>query len=358
MTDNYSIDGHKLIWHLDRVHAWQVQRVIPPIYVEISPVSFCNHRCVFCGVDFAMQKKQQLDTGILCERLKEMGSLGVKSIMYAGEGEPLLHKDLPRIISVTKKSGIDVAITTNGSLGNSQIWTEILPYLAWIKFSVDAGTAAVYSKVHKVAANFFDKTLYSIKQAVHIKNEKKLDVTIGVQFLIIEENITDIRNALELFSSFGIDYFVLKPYSLHPKMLKKRDITYTQDIINGVQSIADEYRAQHGMHVVLRKSALEMYKKGTKDFKHCYALPFWGYISANGDFYTCSVFIGDERFGAGNIYADDMQTVLFGQRRENSIEFGSNGLAIKDECRVNCRMARVNEFLEFLNDRPRHINFV
>lgn len=163
MADNYCIDGHKLLWHLDRVLEWQENRVIAPIYVEISPISSCNHNCIFCGIDFAMNPGFKLNTGILCKRLEEMGVLGVRSIMFAGEGEPLLHKDLPLFVKTAKEAGIDVSITTNGSLGNYALWKELLPYLTWIRFSVDAGTADVYANVHRVQQDAFHKrprTLY------------------------------------------------------------------------------------------------------------------------------------------------------------------------------------------------------
>lgn len=218
--DKYLIDGHKLFWHLDRVVEWQDNRVIPPVYIEISPVSFCNHRCIFCGIDFARDKGFQLDTGLLCKRLEEMGRLGVRSIMFAGEGEPLLHKDLPKLIKVAKDSGMDVSLTTNGTIGNYEIWTEVLPYLTWIRFSVDAGSPEVHSKVHNVPADFFNRTIGSIKEALRVKRDLGLAVTIGVQFLIIEENIKDIENALRLFDEIGVDYLSLKPYSLHPQMIK------------------------------------------------------------------------------------------------------------------------------------------
>jgi len=103
MSDNYLIDGHKLFWHLDRVRQWQERRVIPPIYIEASPVSFCNHKCIFCGIDFAMKEKHRLETEIFCKRLKELGNLGMRSIMFAGEGEPLLHQDLAKFVQVAKK---------------------------------------------------------------------------------------------------------------------------------------------------------------------------------------------------------------------------------------------------------------
>lgn len=356
--DKYHIDTHKLYWHLDRVVEWQEKRIIPPIYIEISPVSYCNHKCIFCGIDFAMQKNVKLDRDTFCKRIKEMGELGVRSIMYAGEGEPLLHKDLPEFIEITKKSNIDVSMTTNGTTGNYELWKEILPYLSWIKFSVDAGTPEIYADVHKVPEKFFNKTLNSINEAVKVKNDYGLDVTIGVQFIIIEENIEDIEKAIKLFSQTGINYLVLKPYSFHPQMLNKKNIIYTEETLNFIGNIVSRYKSKTKMDIIFRKNALKKYMEAIKDYNHCYALPFWGYISSKGDFYTCSVFIGDENFKAGNIYEEDMKTIILGEKRKKSIIYGEKDLIIEDRCRLNCRMARVNEFLECLNNKPDHINFI
>ena len=103
---------------------------------------------------------------------------------------------------------------------------------------------------------------------------------------------------------------------------------------------------------------MKKYISGKKDFSHCRALPFWGYVSSSGDFYTCSVFIGDPRFRAGNIYRDSVKDILFGKKRRDSIRFGESRLCIDAACRLNCRMARINEFLEGLDQKPNHLNFI
>ncbi|MFH2012808.1 MAG: radical SAM protein [Pseudomonadota bacterium] len=356
--DKYFIDGHKLYWHLDRVLQWQMGRMIPPVYIEVSPVSFCNHRCIFCGIDFARKGKYLLETDILCRRLKEMGTIGVKSIMLAGEGEPMLHNGLPTIIKTAKESEIDVSITTNGSVGNYEMWQEILPLLAWIRFSVDAGTAGIYAKVHNVSEESFHKTIRNISEAVKVKKESNIPIAIGVQFLIMPENYSTIEDALCLFSEIGIDYFSLKPYSLHPQMINKTDVTYTSEMMDHIEEIISRHKKSTKMSIIFRKESMGKYMNRNKMFKHCHALPFWGYISSKGDFYTCSVFLGDERFKTGNIYENDMGSILLGERRQMSIKHGEKDLLIEDECRLNCRMARINEFLEFLKDKPEHINFI
>lgn len=356
--DKYLIDGHKLYWHLDRVKEWQERRITPSIYIEISPVAFCNHRCIFCGIDFAMHKKIQLETEIFCERLKEMRSLGIRSIMFAGEGEPLLHKDFSKFVRIAKGSNIDVSLTTNGSIGNYELWKEILPHLTWIRFSVDAGSPKTYAKIHNVPEPSFEKTIESIRESIKVKKDYNLDIAVGIQFLIIGENLNDIENALKLFSHLGVDYLSLKPYSMHPQMINKKDIIYTRETMQYIEDIVNKYKEKAEMDINFRKDAMGKYMHRKKKFSHCRALPFWGYISSNGDFYTCSVFIGDERFKVGNIYNEDMQSIMFGKLRRNSIRYGEKELNIESECRLNCRMARVNEFLEFLETRPRHINFI
>lgn len=360
MTANdYHLDGHKLFWHLDRVAAWQSGELIAPIYVEISPVSFCNHRCVFCGLDFAQGERISLDTAATCRSLREMARLGVKSVMFAGEGEPLLHSGLLDMVRSARESGLDVSITTNGSTGTSALWQELLPLLTWVRFSVDAGSSETYAKVHGVGSSAFEATFKSLKEALKMRDSTGSNCTVGVQFLIIRDNLADIEPAIQLFGNLGVDYLSLKPYSEHPQMLNKNNFTYSVDAIETIEAIVERYRgAFTKTRIIFRRAATEVYAKGRKAFSHCCALPFWGYISSKGDFYTCSVFLNDERFKVGNIMQEDMESILFGERRRSSVEYASKELSIGHECRVNCRMARINEFLDVLSQKPEHVNFI
>ena len=121
-ADGLRIDHHKLLFHVDRVSDWLKSERIYPLYMEVSPAGSCNHRCVFCGLDFMGYQPRFLDADLLKTRLTEMGSLGLKSIMFAGEGEPFLHRRMVEIILHAKEqSGIDVAVTTNGVLMRSDV---------------------------------------------------------------------------------------------------------------------------------------------------------------------------------------------------------------------------------------------
>ena len=356
--DKYLIDSHKLFWHLDRVSLWQKDRMIVPLYLEISPVAYCNHSCIFCAYDFAKKSSLELDTEVICKRLGELGRMGVRSILYSGEGEPLLHKDLPRLIDCAKKSGIDVALATNGSLGSFKLWQEVLPRLTWVRFSLDAATPEVYALVHKVSKGTFSKTIKSIKDAVEVKRKGRLGVAIGVQFLVLEENFKDLEAAIKLVMGIQADYISIKPYSLHPLMKAKKEVSYARDLTDKIDAIVKKNKGKSKTAVIFRKEAMETYMRKEKKFSCCRAMPFWGHISAAGDFFTCGVFVGDNRFMAGNIYKEDMQSIIYGPKRKAAITYGQEKIDISGGCRLNCRMGRINEFLEYLENKPDHLNFI
>ena len=354
--DRFKMDGHKMYWHLDRVSEWRKSRFIAPVYLEVSPVSYCNHKCIFCALDFAMLHKTKLNAYRFSQRLREMKGL-VRSIMYAGEGEPLLHEELPRLVRETKTNQIDVAITTNGSLGNGSLWKELLPSLNWLKFSFNGGSPETYARVHQVNESEFYKALGSIEAAICVKRDYNLPTTIGVQYLLLDENWGDIEKALALFAAKGLDYLSFKPYSRHPQMLKNKDYNYDEGRIKDLLNIVSKYRKNSDCEIVLREESLKKYMNQQRSYRHCYALPFWGYIASDGEFYTCSVFLMQKEFSAGNILEQPVRDVFTGWKRKQSIEFGEKDLDIS-RCRVNCRMSRINEFLEFLQNPPEHVNFI
>ena len=357
--DKYRLDGHKLFWHQDRVAKWLSGETIAPVYVEISPVDICSHKCVFCGIDFARKNKNILDTKILKTRISEMAAAGVKSLMFAGDGEPLLHRDLPEIIKHAKDAGLDSGLTTNGSPAAPPEWDTLLPSLQWVKFSADAGDDKTYSLVHGVPAGTFAKTARTIGEAVRIKKEKSLPVTLGVQFLALPENIDSLEKAIEVFTELKLDYFVIKPFSKHPRMSREVAEGYSADkkLIDRIKTVIEKTAAS-GLNVIFREETMSEYIKGGKHFSRCRALSFWGYIAADGDFHTCSNLRGDKNFLAGNIYESGMKEIFFGEKRKRSIAYGEKELCAQEECRTNCRMAKINEYLEFLAKPPEHINFI
>jgi len=366
MADNYGVDSHKLVYHpqrvaqwLDSKQDWQSAKSVYPIYMEVSPVGACNHRCTFCAVDYIGYKAQRLDVKILGDRLDEMGRLGVKSIMYAGEGEPMLHKEINEIVSRTAAAGIDVAFTTNGTLMNQRFIEQSLPLVSWIKVSINAGSAENYAAIHQTKAADFDLVLNNLQSAVADKKARNLSCTLGAQILLLPENQHEVMTLAAACRDIGLDYLVVKPYSQHLFSETRLYENLRYDNLLGMDEELAKFNSD-SFNVIFREQTMKNYTVSeTARYKTCHATPyFWAYIMADGEVYGCSAYLTDQRFAYGNIQNQSFQDIWEGEKRRQNWQYITQELDI-GQCRKNCRMEAVNQYLDKLTaHQPPHINFI
>ncbi|MDD2653680.1 MAG: radical SAM protein [Candidatus Omnitrophica bacterium] len=355
INDNLRIDSHKLIYHPERVNDWLIGKNIYPIYMEISPSGGCNHRCIFCAKDYLKYKRVFLDTSSLKKTIKTASHCGVKSIMFAGEGEPLLHKDIAEIIEYTKLCGIDSAVTTNGVKLSGELAKKILPHLSWIRISLDAASAKTYMKIHRAAKEDFNRVLDNLSTAVVLKRRNKYPVTIGVQFLLIKENSGEEVKLAEKLRDLGVDYLIIKPYSKHlySHSKVKDDYRYENCIKN-----EDKFKKleNDSFKIYLRKHTM-MKLKSKRRYAHCLGLPFWAYLDAEGNFFACSSYLGRKEFNFGNIYKSPFKDIFNSLARRRIIKYCATNLNTY-KCRKNCRLDEINTYLWELKYPAAHFNFI
>ena len=353
MDDRYRIDSHKLHYHPERVaqwlaaDTWDEARHVYPIYWEITTAAACNHRCTFCSVDAIGYPAILMDAKVLATRMNGAAVMGVKSVMFAGTGEPLLHKRIDDINIAAREAGLDTAFTTNGVLLDR---LSTLPLASWVKVSLNAGTRDSYAAIHQTDAKDWDKVWGNIENAA----ARKGSCALGVQCVVLPENVDDMEDLARLARDSGADYLVLKPYSQSTfSIVQRGDIDYRNMLafLAGLESYSTA-----SFKVLPRVDALRQ-EAEAHHYDRCRATPnFWTYTMADGRMFACSAHLLDDRFCLGNINTQSFQEIWEGEERKRVWEM-MHTFDIR-QCRLNCRMDKPNRYLHELDGHQAHVNYI
>lgn len=353
MAENIRMDFHKLIYHPDVVARWLRGENIYPIEIEISPSGSCNHRCVFCAVDYIGYQPSFLDKDIILRDIRQMSRKGLKSVICSGEGEPLLNKDMPHIANEIKACGVDVAMSTNGVLFTKDKIDECIQAFTWIRFSVASMEQSSYNQIQRGKPDDLERVKANLSDAVQVKKDKKLKTTLGVQCLLLPENMAQLPDMAKQLREIGVDYLTVKPYSQHLHSENTFQIDYN-DMLELEQDIR-RYETDD-FSVYFRANAMKkMHHK--KCYNECYGLPFMTHIDAKGNVWPCVAHIGAEEFCYGNIYEQTFKEIWEGAKRQSVIRRLSQ-LDINKICRDSCRLDEINKYLEELKFPGAHVNFI
>lgn len=353
MEDKIHIDTHKLIYHPERVVKWKQGENIYPIEMEISPSGACNHRCIFCAVDYIGYQPDFLEKDIILQNIRIMAKKGLKSVICSGEGEPLLNKDMPDIANGIKRYGIDVAMSSNGALFSKEIAESCLQAFTWIRFSIASIEKDSYYKIQRAKEGDLDRVKANLAYAVELKKSQNAKTTLGVQCLLMPDNMQHILSMAKELKNIGVDYFTIKPYSQHLHSKNKMNIDYTEML-----ELEEELKhvASRDFSVYFRANAMKKMHK-EKCYKECLGMPFMTHIDARGNVWPCVAHIGNQKYCFGNIYENSFAEIWGSSRRQRIMQ-EINQQDINKICREACRLDEINKYLNELKNPGEHVNFI
>jgi len=350
--NSFEIDSHKLMYHPERVSQWKNNYDCAPIYVEIGPTNVCNHRCVFCALDWVNRDATYIDKDTMMDNLEDMAKLGVKSIMFAGEGEPLLHKNIADFVKQAKTNGIDVAITTNGVVFDPKLAEKVLPYLSWIRFSVDAGTKQTHAKIHGTHASDFDRLVSNIESTANIIRTNNYDATFGVQMLLLNQNKAEAETLTKMAKQYGVHNIQIKPYSHHDKSSNDFEVNYNE--LTELEKVLLKH-SDENFKVIYRTTSMNRLDI-QREYTSCHGLNFFALLDAKGNVIPCNLFYENPDFYYGNINEQKFSEIWKSNDKEKIMQkINENGVS---ECRASCRLDKINMYLDRLKNPLPHDNFI
>ena len=350
---NYRLDSHKLIYHPQRVSEWLEKGDTYPLEVEISPSSMCNHRCIFCALDYLGHEKNLLDKNVIIRTIDELQAKGLKSVVCAGEGEPLLNPDMPDIAVALKNIGVDVAMSTNGALFAQDKIRHCLSAFTWVRFSIASFDVNAYQKIHRCSPHDLAKVKNNLAYAIEVKRNLGLKTTIGVQTLLLPANEKRIVDMAKELRDIGVDYFTLKPYMVHGFMHDIIAVNYAPP--DGLEEELAQLETV-AFRIYFRTGAMAKLNQ-QKPYDRCHALPFMVYISGDGNVWPCVEHVQREGFCYGNINESSFAAIWEGEQRQQVLK-QMERMNMQQLCSASCRMDEMNRYLWELKHPGEHVNFI
>jgi len=161
----------------------------PPIDMVFGLTNICNHRCIFCQYNKAIIPKPiHLSIEKAIDYLKQAYELNVKECGFGLIDEPFMSEILEDCILQAKRISFEyVWLNTNGALAiKSRMEKLFINGLDSVKFSIGAGVAETYKKIH--GKNDFDKVIQNVKDCSVLRKQINPNAKIFVSFAEVSVN--------------------------------------------------------------------------------------------------------------------------------------------------------------------------
>lgn len=367
---NIILDGHKLAWHKERVDAWLRGERIAPITIDCALTRRCTYKCVYCYGQLQANDEKKLTKEVIFRFLDDAAEIGVKAISFVSDGESTCSPHLYDAILRGKAIGLDMALGTNGYLLKDEKLEEILPALTYLRFNISAADPDRYAQIHGCKTECYHKVINTIKKCIEIKSKNKLDVTIGLQMVLLPEFVDQIIPLAKLGKELGVDYFVIKHCSDDEKGSLGVDYSKYNDMIE----ILKNAEAYSDNKYIVKAKWSKILSEGKRKYSRCYGPPFIMQFSGSGLVAPCGMLFNDKykKYHIGNIADKSFKEIWQSDRYWEVINLiASENFDARTMCGSLCLQHKVNEYLwdlktgntsldicEAIGMPPEHINFI
>lgn len=347
MTSHYS--DIKVAYHSEHLKTLRTGKIPVPVSLQIVLSDLCNHDCNFCFYrrsnnhtetfkeNGSRNPNRKLESDKVIKLLSDASDMGVKSIVFTGGGEPTLHQDHEVIFQKVLDDGMEVGLITNGSRGSDLLLEQLMSF-TWIRISLDAATAKTYSAVHAINEGAYNRTLNNIRRIISRRQETNSSLTVGISYVLTEDNLHEIESTIALAESLCVDYIRFVPETgtlgrCHSKIIEcKKRIENCESSIR-VYAILDRESDNH------------------VDFSQCLRMGYVLYIGGDFKIYACCQVSYTYHGCIGDLSEQSFKTWWTNNKDALLKTFDPKKCG-------RCVYANINRSLEYLTGNAEHVNFI
>lgn len=280
-----------LSYMLSRFGIYRMKAMLP-WFVSVEMAAFCNLRCPECPTGrqtLSRQGKDVFDEDLFRKFVDNNKEYLLHLILYF-QGEPLLNKNLPSIISYAHQAGIFTSISTNAQLiRHENARTLVLSGLDKIIISADGATQEIYEQ-YRVGGKL-EKTMEAIRSIVYWKKEfRMITPIVELQMIVFSTNEHQIKEMRAIGKQLGVDRVVFKTAQLY-------DFENGHTLLPSIEKYA-RYRKVNETELIIKN----------KLPNHCWRLWNGAVVNVKGEVLPCC-YDKDSQHVFGSIHQADFRTI-------------------------------------------------
>ena len=174
-----------------------------PVCLYLEVTNRCNLLCETCPRTFEeLEPPQDMSWEVFTRIVDQVPD--VKRVVLHGVGEPMLVKDLPRMIRYLKSRGIYVLFNTNGTLLSKNKRRELIETgLDELRVSLDAAEADSYLKVR--GKPFFDRIVTNLTGFTQLQREMGVTLPrVSLWLTGLKETVDQLPAFVHLAAKLGV----------------------------------------------------------------------------------------------------------------------------------------------------------
>lgn len=282
---------------LKEEHPPRINYLPPCLFVEVT--NRCNLACPTCqlGTDLAYQGYGKAD--LTFEQFKTIIDQ-IPSLVYVtlqGVGEPLLNKDIMKMISYCTQKGISTYINTNGTILTENKSQELLKTgLSNLSVSVNSFNEKIFSETRSGAS--IVKVTENIKKFIEIKKKQNLQrPIISFRSILMKETEPYMEELVFKSNELGIDVLYIQ---LFMSMIADKGLlqsSLTKEEIDTFSEKIEMWKKQIKMKIIT-----ESFGKSSNNLGQCKLPWFSPNITAEGFVTPCCTISNPSLLNMGNIF--------------------------------------------------------
>lgn len=302
-----------------------------PRSIYIEPTSRCNEFCQQCPRTLlSREDDRDLTFDNFCYIVDQFPVLD--RVVLHGLGEPLLNKELPRMIRYLKERGTYVLFNSNGialtlKKGQALIDAGLDEY----RLSMDGSTRETYAHVRGVDA--FDKIWRNVRAFITLQKEQDArKPAVSLWFTAMRENLPELPGLIELAGESGV-----------PEVYLQRLVYFEEGLAHSKQAL---FRRSSAEELAIVRRAEQMCKErgirfnaagsatpveslvrdfGNRPWSGCRRPYSLTYITSSGNVLSCcfapfghrSAREYKEERVLGNVFQQPIEAIWHGERYED-----------------------------------------